>query len=772
MASLSQTLRNNKSKTVRGTDGTLSEETPESIQTLAGKVGIAPPTTAIGAAALGANPDQVKMQGTPAQKQAALDISGQMSQADNLQTAVRTGQARTQATAEEQQGMQKSEDMRNLGSVGERVTSFIDAERQKLSAASQAPVAVETADTIQNAQGREITGQSLSQVKDLLNDLRQNPGDMELQLQLNELMGYNQSNTWDPAKVEQAYESAVSSISKGAAGTVDDALTVQDLISQPEFGYDENELAQLLGVDPQILAGMNVGQLRNEIARVTQEEFTQAQTLQDKSQSGLLGQAERGLAREAGREASAVGIRASDADMARLDESMQRADKVLFGGQEMTIEEALQDETISNVVKDYMESAPGSDYRKMLERSEPGLIKFISEHQTILDEATKNMQTGAQDFRDIQESNIAQGTISGIKLDEAIARKVIPGFGTLQASRIDPATIPVLGYANGLPSEDRKMAFVNEINKAVADDDSIPDQLAGLSAAELAALAPGKTGSNWTRAMEANTAYRKIQTIPPSDLAALLAAVIDPPVSQEQYTAQKAQGSAMNVFGINSGLNPKLFEGNLKDLALEGSAPTSLKNAAAGNITAPKKIPYGTFNSKIPFDTAEGQLYSKLGDLATDGSLDSNDLSPNNPAIRNILDMPANSGLDLLIALEDKSGNGKIDKGAATSLRQQMTEKNTQDALDMAMYSGNPGATIEAYVKLGQNRDPRKIDTKLYSDQFKKFLLNEFKNGNRDIGDYLRQAVNSGVLTQEEGNNYGKMTKEIGSELPKVNTSI
>ncbi len=76
MASLAETLRNNRQDTqlVRGAGGVLTEQKPQDLQQLAGQAGLATsPTTPIGAAMVGGNPDQQKMAGTPAQLSASLN---------------------------------------------------------------------------------------------------------------------------------------------------------------------------------------------------------------------------------------------------------------------------------------------------------------------------------------------------------------------------------------------------------------------------------------------------------------------------------------------------------------------------------------------------------------------------------------------------------------------------------------------------------------------------------------------------------------------------
>ena len=151
MPTLAETLNQNQQNTqlTRGAGGVLAQSQaptapgqtpppPPSISQLSGQQGLATqPTTALGAALIGANPDQAKMAGGPAQLSAiANQQQAQQAPQQDLATSLRQQQTRTQATGQEQQTMQKSQDMQNLGGLGDRVTNFINAQRQKLVAAN------------------------------------------------------------------------------------------------------------------------------------------------------------------------------------------------------------------------------------------------------------------------------------------------------------------------------------------------------------------------------------------------------------------------------------------------------------------------------------------------------------------------------------------------------------------------------------------------------------------------------------------------------------
>lgn len=463
--------------------GQLTEESQQGVQSLAGQVGLqAPPITPAGTAAIGGNPDQQKMAGTPAQKTAALNLSQQ--NPTSLQDTLRRGQVRNQATSEEAASMQKSQDMKNLGSVGERVSDFIDSQRQQL-AAQQAPVAVGVSSTATGNASAPISADA----SNLLNQLRSDPTNQQLQLQVNQALGYDVNTQLSPDQINNLYQSSQQSISAGGANVVADKLAVSDLISNPKFGYSADQLSQLLGVPADQIGKMSVADLRDAINQESQKEFTSTQQLDQKAQSGQLGIAERGLARQAGQEASRVGTRSSEADVAHLDQQIANADQVQFGGKSYNVDDLLKDDTISGVITDYMNAAPGSDTRAQLEKSEPQLVGFIQKNEALLDDASKQLSAGAQTFQDTQQFNkqLAQS------LPPELAKVLTPEAGSLQAGKIDVTKHPLLNWLQNNPDAKNKL-------QGVSSEDA--QALSGLNEDQINSLQIGTQGGLWDQYLE------------------------------------------------------------------------------------------------------------------------------------------------------------------------------------------------------------------------------------------------------------------------------
>lgn len=613
MATLSQALNNNKQKTqVRGPGGQLTEQAPEEIQNLAGQAGLqAPPTTAIGAGMLGANADQQKMMGTPAQKQAALSLALQPPE-QGLAGALRRQQSRTTLTGEEQEKQQKNTDMENLGNLGDRVTQFIDTQRQLLQE-QEAPVDVQAVDQFQ--------GRDVSTLKQNLAALRADPNNMQLQLEVNKALGRNINSTLSPDEINKLYESATDSIARGTAGNVDNDLTVSDLIESEQFGYDLPTLSNLLGIPQDRIASLNVGQLRSEINRVGDEEFQKTQELEQQAQSGKLGIAERAAALQAQREQSTTGIRATEADYSNLEQQISNADQVTFGGKQYGIDDLLRDETISGIVKEYMDSPEGSEVRQRIDSTEPGLKAFIDRNRNVLAEAAQKLGGAATEFTGIQEANKQIGKVGSSEVSEKILKDVVPGFGELQASKTDPNSIPVLAAVRRSSNPD---ASVNALNVAENKEPGVAKQINALPQ-EKANDLMDNNAIRLTRYVEDADQYRRAKNAADSgNINAIVQYAVNGmdastllQESKDTYTRHllgvpRADDTMLSL-GRAKG-DPSAVAGWLVNNVINRNGQPDLSKAADGADQSLNKIRVGI---NPPLGGVQADAYGKLSSLAT-----------------------------------------------------------------------------------------------------------------------------------------------------------
>ncbi len=628
MATLQQTLRGlpqADDQISRGPGGVLQQKKTlqQATQQLGAQVA---PTTPLGAEIAGVGPQSAKMAGTPQQLGAALKAAGEP--APDLQTALRRKQARKEATAEEQQRITKSADMQKLGGLGDRVTNFIDDQMQKLAVTQeQAAIAPAAVGTVQEFEGKPVAA-----IADTLQKLRTaTPGTEEynqLLIDVNTHFGRDQQGKLPLSATELAslYQSADQTIGAAAGKTIED-LSVEDLLQDPQFGYDTKQLSELLGVPETEIAGLTVKQLSDKVNQVASTEFGQAQALRQKAVSPLAGAAERGLAREAGRELSAVGVRASEADVQRIAEAVSRADQVTFAGQVMSAEDALSDDNISAVVKDYLESPEDSDIRKELRESEPELAKFIDSHQAVLTEAAKRIDTGATEFKKVQEDNkkLISDAMGGIPLDPAVQKALFPGSTGLAKKRFTTQDSPILTHLQN-KTPDEKKTFASQISEVASINPSTSEEISKLTPEQLATLNIEGNGKRWKSYKNILDDNITASNLEPNETESLLALYSPSIISPEQVNTDIQNNTIMSNLGFGDSayttgtlpvVDGKLNTETLKDTFLKNNPKPTVAEAAEGTAKAAE---FKYAGPKIPeFNTPQARVLEDWGDIGKSG---------------------------------------------------------------------------------------------------------------------------------------------------------
>lgn len=431
MASLKDTIL----KTRQGLATASAEE-------LAAMQGRAPSTQPLETSVLGGTPDQAKMAGTPVQKAAALRTGIQEEM--DLATAVRRGAgARTEATAAEKAQMERAGKLQNLGSLDERVQQLAEqAIAQGAAQTQDIELAVNTGD---------------AELDKLLTALRDDPKNPDLLLQVNNYLGYKDVNTQLSAEelLSKFDVKGAEAIGSAFAGSVADMITTGQLPLQ-EMGYQSPaELAALLGVEEQALAGMSIEQLTSTVNSLIQQEYSQVEELRARANDPRLGAAEQAEARQQLRELGAVGVRSAETDIDKLYDDIAEANTVEVFGEPVSTEKLLSDEYLSGVIANYLsglDETTGvaiSDFSKKLQESQPQLVDFIKKHQTVLEQAATEVEEGVKEFADTQSYN--QGLASGAgkePLDDEMMKEIFPDWGQSVAGRyvVEPDTF--LGVLN------------------------------------------------------------------------------------------------------------------------------------------------------------------------------------------------------------------------------------------------------------------------------------------------------------------------------------
>jgi hypothetical protein len=297
----------------------VSEEEAKSLQQLAqGQQMPATPITPVGAAAIGATPKQADMAGTKAQKV-------QLGQQQTATGQQRLEQARVQQTAPEQQAEQKAQKLRQLGSLESRVDDFIAQQfAQKVPTSVQLSVNQQAIAALP-AEQQASMNTALTEYQAAVNANDQNAINAAL-VKINQATG-GVLQTSD--QVADYLQSASASVGGQIAGQVTDTAKLGQ-IDMTNLGVTDEELGQLLGPNWQ---EMSVGELRQQIANVRQDEFSRMNALQRELTNPATTGARRQEIMSEIRDLGATGTATQEAEMVDLERAIDEADIVEFGGQ-------------------------------------------------------------------------------------------------------------------------------------------------------------------------------------------------------------------------------------------------------------------------------------------------------------------------------------------------------------------------------------------------------------------------------------------------------
>jgi hypothetical protein len=689
MATLQQTLRGlpqADEQLVRGPGGVLQRG--PTLKEATKKAGLAAaPTTPMGAEFLGVDKQVSKMAGTPQQVQATL------------QTALRQKQYGRETTEQEAGAMTKSADMQKLGGLGDRVTKMITGELAK----------VATSDV------------ALSPDVEII---RQDPTG-KTQASMDAMLRIVQSGQ-DLDQITKAVPEAAEALGNIAKGLIRDPKNVKVAEFLPELGYTAEDLAALLNVSAGDIQGYSVEDLQNKINQVSSEEFTRTQQLQQQATSPSVGAAERGLAREAARELSAVGVRASEADMQRLTDELSTADQVSLFGEVRSITDWLADENISALIKDVLESPKGSQLRKDMEAQAPDLYGFITRNETILKEAATNIETAGTAFKGIQTTNKNLYALLGMS-DEA-AKIFVPQLTGLQSKEYTRAEIPVLAYIDTLTDAEKKLA-VNELNQLQATNPTLAAQIAGLTPEKLAALGIGKPGSNYEKMVKYNQDVDTISNLSDTDGNAIIANVFNDVGSVRAANELIDNNNVLVALGYPSGvsMSAPINPASVKTDILAARPKVSVADAADGKVPVGGKISLGEPN--YPKDTKEELLYTTLRPVLKDGSLSAQEINDPEGVVSTL-------NFNQLLTLRDIANRpgAKIDKPALDARLNELRSENT--AREFLAVGGqerkntDPALDIDRWARLLDPKvDGNKVDKAAVRDLISRTALGEFQSG-------------------------------------------
>lgn len=501
MASLADTINNNLStgkRMVRTSTGQLVEESIPQTELAAGQ-GTAPAITPGGAAMQGASPDVAKMAGTPNQLSNAVrqSLDGQTT----LQKHTADKQPRTQMTPEEEARKVKQQQIQQqLGATGSRVQDMVAKQEQNLATATATGMKLPAGIIPKEGVDPAVAGAAWAAV------INAAPGTKAQTDAVIALRGMLPPDV-DTVALNTAIEKAKDEQSKkdtgaAAADTVVDTIKVKDVLT--DLGTTAEDLADTLGITVDQVNNMDINQLNtmvNSLAQGTGQ--IDAAAVNDN-----LSAAERGALRDAAKDASATGMAASDQQLLDLGTELESADIVTFLGKSGTLKDLLSDKEITDRIDAMMvdgswEKLPDTDPLK----------QFIIKYKEALTTTGNTAIAGVTEVQKIQDDNVASVKFGETTLDPAVVQALTGiDMGSLQNTRIDPNSNPVLAALKGITNP----VIANTIAQQINQNPEMIKELAALSKEQVDALGMGKEpveGTGWGKYMKAIDNKKKWATI-------------------------------------------------------------------------------------------------------------------------------------------------------------------------------------------------------------------------------------------------------------------
>lgn len=364
-----------------------------------------PVASPAGAAAAGANPDQAKMVGSSAQKDNAI------TQAVAPEQTLQAKQRYKQPAPVDQADDTKASRLQNIGSLASRVDSMV-FQQQEQARGTQAGLTIDY-----EAQGIDDTARAAVQsYLDLVNGVggvQATKDDIErAHVNMNNALSNNSTNV-DPAAFIEEHGLSLGT-QYADATEIDTAVPLSSLIGESDniadtLGYEggEQAMADDLGVAIEDLGNLTLEDIQTRIKDIEAAEFSKADSLRADLISASPNERQAILEELAALGAS--GTTGLEAGVDKLNEVMESADEIEFGGQQFTVKDLLDNDLISDSIAAAVRS---EDALEQLTSEEPALGKWIKDNISSLKLLTTDMEHNTQAFADVQTAYTeAQGDV-------------------------------------------------------------------------------------------------------------------------------------------------------------------------------------------------------------------------------------------------------------------------------------------------------------------------------------------------------------------------
>ena len=365
--------------------GKLIETTSEELSGLAGQAGLdAPPTTPLGAASIGASPDQAKMAGSQANKLNAIRQSIQGSLL--FKTAKRQdADLKTQATAEEAQAQQHFGSMTNLGNLSQRVVELAKQyQSQAAITAAQSVAAKIKTDMFPEDKQAEAAG--------YLNTLNNKQATSQQILDalsgLGKLKGLNFGSGFDIGTFTSTFfkDADADEIAKNLNNALNDkSIEFKDIpdeaLQLAGITTNKEELAAALGTTAEALANMKYTDIKEAFDKVTRDNYSNVMELQNILADDYASASEKLEARQRLRELGVVGIRTTEEKVNDIRKQIEDGDTVMVAGKMIRVDELLSNETAQYLIDQALKDPK---VLAELKKTQPELADYIEKNRNAL----------------------------------------------------------------------------------------------------------------------------------------------------------------------------------------------------------------------------------------------------------------------------------------------------------------------------------------------------------------------------------------------------
>lgn len=475
----------------------------------------ATPTTPGGVLGVGGSPDAAKMAGTPQALAGQTGITaptpaGGRKLAD-VQAAEEFGpQADQAARAAADAHRAEAERLRETyGGLGDRVQTMMDQFALPTKAAPGAPptpqISVGSSDdggpAVQRLEGTSLApaAQNLAPAARAALEAFMATGTPEAQRAALEALPPG-------ANIQDFIHSTTLAEAAGAAAPtslpLDDALAAQ-------LGFEGGiaGIARELGVPEDAIRGKPLSALTQIAEEHAQRLGNEVAGARAALADPALGPNERRAARRALAAAGETGALATAEQMDALDAELRSATTVEFMGQHMPLEELLGSDRFTATAAEWANSAPGSEFRKRLAAEEPGLSKWLEEHEPIIQDAATALSGRVEGFQKLQKD--ARAAADRVAAENAISVEDVQRMMQLADKDYDPSrlvtSVPVnpdiLEYFLGNTEQLRNMGLdrATAAQQLAALSKNDPDAFRAILAkgsTELRDLGFGKVGAD------------------------------------------------------------------------------------------------------------------------------------------------------------------------------------------------------------------------------------------------------------------------------------